>query len=291
MEYTRDLQRGMTGEDVKHIKDRLVHLGYLHASTHSTFGNDTAKAVERFQRAQGFVGVVDERTWDAIEKAVENAAEPGMAVIPPNIGPDARARIANDLSGCNAVRRGIALDALQFAYDSDVPAKRPLSFYIRGGNLYGTDLSLNVMTEAKLNAYFAKDAYAQYFDGGRKEMMQAAAVAAGFTISGADCSGGVVGLLRHAGVVNSNFDMAADGFYAASTNYPQTERDAMHPGDLLHRSGHIGMYVGGGYAVEWIGGAYGCQLTKVDDRRAFNFLTGKTSKMGAWTGFLRPTYY
>lgn len=37
-------------------------------------------------------------------------------------------------------------------------------------------------------------------------------------------------------------------------------------GLALHKSGHVGYYVGGGYAVEWKGFAYGCVKTKVAGR-------------------------
>ncbi|MEG0494406.1 MAG: peptidoglycan-binding domain-containing protein [Raoultibacter sp.] len=37
-------------------------------------------------------------------------------------------------------------------------------------------------------------------------------------------------------------------------------------GLALHKSGHVGYYVGGGYAVEWKGFAYGCVKTKVVGR-------------------------
>ena len=37
-------------------------------------------------------------------------------------------------------------------------------------------------------------------------------------------------------------------------------------GVALHKSGHVGYYVGNGYAVEWRGFAYGCVKTKVAGR-------------------------
>lgn len=37
-------------------------------------------------------------------------------------------------------------------------------------------------------------------------------------------------------------------------------------GIALHKDGHIGYYVGNGYAVEWRGFSYGCVRTKVKDR-------------------------
>lgn len=38
------------------------------------------------------------------------------------------------------------------------------------------------------------------------------------------------------------------------------------PGLALHKDGHVGYYIGGGYAVEWRGFRYGCVKTKVSER-------------------------
>ncbi len=288
MEFERTLTPGMTGADVRHMKDALLRLGYLHASTHDTFGSDTAKAVERFQREHDLVGVIDARTWAAIVDAIENAPKPGEYAMPTNIGTAAQTAIAAALDGVSKTRVGIVLDALQYAYDPAVPGEYPHSLYIRGGNLYNTDLTPNVITLARIASGAKRQP--QYYDGGRKEMMEQA-VTANPSITGADCSGGVVGLLRHAGVVKSGFDLSADGFYGASSNYQRIKKEELRPGDLVHKQGHIGIYVGGGYVVEWAGGAYGCQLTKVDDRRVYNFVTKKTGRMSAWQHFLRPKFY
>lgn len=289
----------MEGSDVRYIKERLFALGYyapgVAAIRNSTFGNDTAAAVRRFQaQCLDAPGTIGAQTWAAIEAA--HPSEPTQEntqgdAATPNIGLTALTAICNDLNNASETRKRMVLDAIQFAFDAEVPKEYPTSFYIRGGNLYGKDGALNIMTKERLAAYFNRTNYAPYFDGGRKEMMLAAAQAAGFTLTGADCSGGVVGLLRHAGVVNAGFDLSADGFNAATNNYPHVERAALRPADILHRTGHVGFYVGGGYAVEWVGGAYGCQLTKVDDRRVYNFLTGKSSRFSAWQHFLSPRYY
>ena len=120
--------------------------------------------------------------------------------------------------------------------------------------------------------------------------MMEAVVLVNPAITGADCSGGVVGLLRHAGVVKPGFDLAANGF-AASKSMRKIEESELLPADLLHKAGHIGIYVGGGYAAEWMGGAYGCQLTRVSARRGWNFVKHKEDRFGAWTSFLRPIWY
>ena len=68
MEYTRLLKHMMSGSDVKAAKDRLVELGYLYASTHDTFGDDTLAAVKAFQTAKGLEvdGIVGPDTWAAL---------------------------------------------------------------------------------------------------------------------------------------------------------------------------------------------------------------------------------
>ena len=55
MEWTRNLKRYMTGEDVRYVKDRLVELGYLHKATHNRYGDDTYRAVKAFEN--GRIGV------------------------------------------------------------------------------------------------------------------------------------------------------------------------------------------------------------------------------------------
>ena len=185
-------------------------------------------------------------------------------------------------------RRAIVLDALQFAYDASQLRDFPTSLYIRGGNLYNADLLPNVITIARIQSGAARQP--EFYDGGRQEMMEQA-VRQNPAITGADCSGGVVGLLRHAGVVKPSFDSAADGFAASKSMRTHCARSDLRPADLLHKSGHIGLYAGGGYAVEWMGGAYGCQLTRVTGRRGWNFVKRKEERFGAWTAFLRPNWY
>lgn len=293
MPLTRMLRPGSAGEDVVRVKQRLLALGFY--APHITvlnsraFGKDTLAAVKAFQVAHGLTadGIVGPLTYAALfpeETEIPPAQASGGIT---QIGGSAWKALSAALEGTSEARRSIVLDALQFAYDATMPREFPLSLYIRGGNLYNADLLPNVITIERIQSGALRQP--EYYDGGRQEMMERA-VRQNPVITGADCSGGVVGLLRHAGVVKPAFDLAADGF-AASKSMKRIEEDVLQPADLLHKSGHVGLYAGGGYAVEWMGGAYGCQLTRVSGRRGWNFVKRKEERFGAWTAFLRPNWY
>lgn len=290
----RNLRFGSDGEDVLRVKKRLLDLGcfepHITQFKVSSFGRDTQRAVKTFQAAHGLVpdGIVGSLTYAALFPTEQTNTTPvDRAIIPINIGDEAAPAIIQALESVGDTRRAIVLDALQFAYDPAVPSEYPLSLYIRGGNLYNSDLSPNVISLARIASGAARQP--EYYDGGRREMMERA-VLDNPAITGADCSGGIVGLFRHAGVVKSIFDLSADGC-AASGSYRRIDITELQPADLLHKSGHIGLYAGGGYAVEWMGGAYGCQLTLLKARRGWNFVKGKSDRFSAWTSFLHPKFY
>lgn len=290
MEFTRNLKRYVRGEDVKYAKNKLVDLGLLHASTHDQYGNDTYKAVRAFQAANGLDidGVIGALTWAALFGAESGGQAPtGAVTVPDHIGADAASAIGKALALVSTIRQEICLDALNQAIDPYVGEEYPRSFYIRGGNLYNKDLSLNVMTEAKLNNYFSRPDYAPYYSDGREEMMREAASRSGYTQTGADCSGGIVGLWRKHRIQDSTFDANANTLYGShcvDTKSPQA-------GDLAWRSGHIGLVVGGGYIVEWVGGAYGCQLTKMNNRKVYDFIEGRLRPMSKWSAYGDPKKY
>jgi len=293
MILNRMLRFGSSGEYVLRVKLRLFSFGcyapHITAINTSRFGSDTRNAVLNFQTKNALVadGIVGPITWSALFPEDAALAPQPRGEIPVNIGETAAGLIASALEGASDRRREIVLDALQFAYDPALPRDYPTSLYIRGGNLYNTDLSPNVITLTRIRSGALRQP--EYYDGGRQEMMEAA-VLENPAITGADCSGGVVGLLRHAGVVKPGFDLAANGF-VASKSMRKIEESELLPADLLHKSGHIGIYVGGGFAAEWMGGAYGCQLTRVSARRGWNFVKHKEERFGAWTTFLRPKWY
>ena len=292
----RILHHGDSGEDVLFIKKQLFEKGYYPSSVKSInsdrWGNDTDRAVENFRSRYVPQGEINDVLWSAIVSA-EPLPEPE---IPSNIGSTARLAIDHALQGISARRKAMVLNALMFAWDPEQPSEYPYSFYIRAANLYDGVGSLHVMTKARLDAYFAKSSYSQYFNNGRKEMMLKASEASGYTNSGADCSGGVVGLLRNAELVKSGWDCSADGFFKQTGSWSHVTASEMIPGDLVHKSGHIGLYVGGGYTVSWEGGAYGCQLIQVGSnldqkRRDFDFVSRGYKTLGAWEHFLHGKFY
>lgn len=288
MNYTRLLKRYYSGVDVRAVKDRLVELGYLRTATHNMYGNDTYKAVKAFQGANNLQadGIVGPLTWAALFTPKADRLEPVAATsVPEHISAAAAQAIGVDLAQTSELRREMCLEALKHVTDPNGDLTQLRSFYIRGGNLYNKDLSVNVMTQSKLATYFNKTSYAPYYDSGRKEMMLRHAKQAGYTQTGADCSGGVVGIWRKYNVQSAGFDATANTLY--STHCVKTTKPK--PGDLAWRSGHIGMYVGGGYVVEWVGGAYGCQLTK--NRKVHNFVTGKQQKLSNWSAYGDPKKY
>ena len=292
----RVLHFGDSGEDVLYIKQQLFDKGYYPPGVKEIksdkWGNDTSLAVENFRNRYIPNCEINQILWDAIVNA-EPIPEPE---IPSNISRVASAAISRALQGISAKRKGMVLDALQFAWDADAPTEFPRSFYIRAANLYDDIGKLHVMTKARLDSYFSKSAYRQYFSGGRKEMMLKAAEASGYTISGADCSGGVVGLLRNSGIVKYGWDCSADGFFKQTGSWSHVAPTEMLPGDLVHKGGHIGMYAGSGYTVSWEGGAYGCQLIQVgtnldQKRKDFDFVDRSFKTLGRWENCLHGKFY
>lgn len=80
----------------------------------------------------------------------------------------------------------------------------------------------------------------------------------------ADCSGGIVGAIR---TVDPGYgDRTANTFYSQCTEKGKISTLPEEPGLCLWKSGHIGVYEGNGYALEFRGTEYGCVRTKVSSR-------------------------
>ena len=298
MKLTRNLKKGMSGADVRFVKDSLFSLGFYNSKTkqitNSTFGADTYVAVCKFQRAKGLEddGVVGPQTWAALEEALA-AEEPAKEVDFPSlnkmkhISATHRAAIAKDLANVSELRQKIVLEILNYAYDKDVPGE-PRALYIFGANLYDKDLKLNYADAAEIEKHAKR--YPNYFNGGRKEWMLEQ-VKKNPKLAASDCSGMEVGYLREHKLVPNSFDTTANNLTTAKQYSTPINKKDLKPGDWVGKAGHIGTYVGGGLVVEFYGGAYGCQLTELNNRRGWNFVAKRLEAGSPWTRFCRPTFY
>lgn len=291
MEFTRNLKRGMRGTDVRFVKDALFSLGFYSSKikkiTNSIFGPDTFVAVCKFQRDKGLEddGVVGVLTWAALLDA-EEIEFPSLNKMN-HISATHRAAIAKDLANVSELRQKIVLEILNYAYDKDVPGD-VRALYIFGANLYDKDLKLNYADAAEIEKH-AKY-YPTYFNGGRKEWMLQQ-VKKNPKLPSSDCSGMEVGYLRKHKLVPNNFDTAANNLTTAKQYSTPINKKDLKPGDWVGKAGHIGTYVGGGLVVEFYGGAYGCQLTELNNRRGWNFVSKRLKVGSPWTRFRRPKFY
>lgn len=308
MEFTRNLKKGSYGEDVFYIKNLLFDLGYFSSDIKEiksySFGNDTVEAVEAFQRKNKdengknleVDGIVGRLTWNAIEKATTQKPTPTPTPLPTSksllssyrhIAASKRAKIEQDLAKVSGLRKEIVLEILDYAYDKDV-AGDVRALYIYGANLYDQNLKINYADPTEVEKHAAR--YPNYFNGGRKEWMLEQ-IKRDPQLPASDCSGLEVGYLRKHKLVKSNFDTTANNFTTSKKYSTAIKKEQLRPGDWVGLNGHIGTYVGGGYVVEFYGGAYGCQLTDLNNRRGYDFVTRQVRAGKAWTRFRRPTFY
>lgn len=299
MELTRNLKQKMSGPDVRFVKDALFSLGFYASKikqiTNSTFGADTFVAVCKFQRAKGLEddGIVGPLTWAALEKALAAGKKEEKEVEFPSldkmkhISAAHRAAIAKDLAKVSELRQKIVLEILNYAYDKDVPGE-PRALYIFGANLYDKNLKLNYADAAEIEKHAKR--YPAYFDGGRKQWMLEQ-VKKNPKLPASDCSGMEVGYLRKHKLVPKSFDTTANNLTTARQYSTPINKNSLKPGDWVGKSGHIGTYVGGGLVVEFYGGAYGCQLTNLNNRRGWNFVAKRLEAGSPWTRFCRPKFY
>lgn len=310
MNFTRNLKMGMSGNDVLYIKKKLFDLGYFAKNikrvTSKAFRKDTYNAVIFFQgrnqdkygRNLEADGIIGQLTWDAIEKVhkQEITIKPDKPIDNnilkkidsyTHISKIKREKIKADLRGVSELRQQICVEILNYAYDQNVPGN-VRALYMIGANLYNKDLRLNIPTESDIRSQ-AKSRPTYYSDGRMEWMIEQ--VRRNPNIPSSDCSGMEVGYMRKHGLVSNSFDTTANNLCLKSTYSSNITRAQLQPGDWVGKNGHIGTYVGGGYVVEFYGGAFGCQLTNIDNRIGWNFVTKKKERGGAWTRFRRPKAY
>ena len=223
------------------------------------------------------------------------APKPNAPWIDPEagVGEDARQAVAEALGRVSPLRRQLVEAALPFCYDPHGPqvAAFPKSLYLWGANLYGSDKALYCPTSAAVELLAARKP--AFFSGGRREMMLSAlqnAASPGDRLSGADCSGAIVGLWRRFDLVDGKFDAIANRLLRVPLSYPIDSADLL-PGDLVGFDGHIGLYAGAGRVIEWAGGAYGCQLTRLTGRCCWSFTEKRLVRMQKdFQVFTRPFF-
>lgn len=303
IKYTRVLKLGMSGNDVKYMKDCLFKLKYYSKDitkiSNNTFGNDTEKAVKIYQkenkdtsgRALVVDGKIGEKTWYAVERdyeagKVKQDVPSGLLDNYTHISVDKREKIEAEIKNISKLRQEIILEILNYAYDKDVPGD-VRALYIFGANLYDTNLKINYADEAEINR--ASRIYPQYFNNGRKEWMKEQ-VKRNPKLPASDCSGMEVGYLRKHKLVSNSFDTTANNLCSDRCS-SVISKNNLKPGDWVGFNGHIGTYVGAGYVVEFAGGAYGCQLTKLDDRELYDFIKKKVVDGSKWSKFRQPKYF
>lgn len=309
MEFKRTIKLGMSGSDVLYIKKKLFELGMYSSKikriTSNQFRKDSVEATKKFQNTYDSIcegplevtGTIYEACWEAIEAAARGEIKPKVDPTPtpdpspePEKGildaytwimPAKRSVIEKDLLNTSEMRRNICLDILKYAFDPEYRAPGVRALYMWGGNLYNTDLKLNIATATKIEVGAKR--YPNKYDGGRKEWMLSE-VKKNPNLPASDCSGMEVGWLRKFKLTNNRFDKNANALGSTQFSIKCDIKD-LQPGTFAHRNGHLGTYVGGGYIVEFVGGAYGCQLTKRTDRKVWNFVEQKMHTFSAWEDF------
>lgn len=299
------LKLGSVGKEVKKYKDMLLELEFLKASTHDRFGNDMLKAVKAYQKKYQLKanGQIDNQTARSIELSVQYNKEMGdiqskpqnrqitqylLQADYPNISEKILTAINEDLQGETEERVSMVKEALRWIF--------PYAIYIFGANLYKNDLTIQIPAPAYIDQR-AKH-HPEYFTNGRKEFMKKqylTAVESKRRIGSADCSGLVVGILRKNKITKANFDTTANNFF--HTYCTSIKKSELQPADLVFKKNasgfipHMGVYIGAGYVIEAAGGAYGVQLSHLNDHILVNQMTLIKEKRPAWTRFGKPIFY
>lgn len=298
------LKLGSRGKEVKKYKDLLLELGFLKASTHDRFGIDMLNAVKTYQKQNHLKadGIIGNNTANSIELSVQyNRAMGNNAKVSdqqisqyllqsdyPNISEKILTAINADLQGEKEERINMVKESLRWIF--------PYAIYIFGANLYKNDLTLQIPTPAYIDV--RAKYHPEYFTNGRKEFMKkqySLALEMKRRIGCADCSGLIVGFLRKYKITKANFDTTANRFFY--TYCKPIKKSDLQPADLVFKKNasgfipHMGMYIGAGYVIEAAGGAYGIQLSQLNNHLLVNQITQNKEKRPAWSRFGKPIFY
>ena len=217
MEYTRNLKKGTSGEDVLFCKQKLLALGFYgdHITTVSrkTFGADTLEAVKRFQAQAGLIvdGVIGKETWAALIDGAITEMEP---ITKPAVADKAKAICA------------LALTRIGDLYVWGASALTDLS-----------DAKIKVMDDEFARAITFRES--QYKAGFADLMAH-------------DCSGFLSWLMRETGIWDDRKN--CDGLWALCD---MVARNELIAGDFLFRNNttnandetHVGLYLGRGMVI------------------------------------------
>ncbi len=217
MEFTRNIRKGTSGEDVLFCKQKLLELRFyadhITTVTRRTFGADTLEAVKRFQAQAGLTvdGVIGKATWAALFGDTATKAEPVVKATPSDYA------------------KAICVLALTRIGD----------LYVWGGS---------GMTDLSNSAIQAKDDESARAIAFREKQYKY-----GFAdLLGHDCSGFLSWLMREMGVWDNRRD--CDGLWSLCDEVSRAELIA---GDFVFRVSssnssdetHIGLYLGHGKVI------------------------------------------
>ena len=217
MEFTRNLKKGTSGEDVLFCKQELLELGFygdhITTVTRKTFGADTLEAVKRFQAQAALTvdGVIGKETWAALFGDTATLAEP---VAKGTVSAKAKAVCA------------LALTRIGDLYVWGASALTDLS-----------DAKIRAMDEEFARAITFRDSQ---YKAGYADLMAH------------DCSGFLSWLMRETGIWDDRKN--CDGLWALCD---VVARNELITGDFLFRNSttnvndetHIGLYLGRGIVI------------------------------------------
>lgn len=299
------IKLGSYGDDVLYIKKHLFSLGYYDDSvkkvSSNVFGSDSVKATNNFQTKYPECGTngkpdgeIGKKTWDKIEKLYD-AKHKYITYLEkkyfPNLS-DTTIKLLNDAwqgSSSDRIRfmKYCVIEAYDAAHGTYNKGDHLVGMYIIGANLYNKSGSVKIPTASYIKS--VAKTHPTYFSGGREAFMLKE-LAYNPSIHASDCSGMIIGVGWMTKLYTGS-DATADSLSTRSSFSTNVAKDNMVPGDWVAKSGHIGVYIGAGLVVEFAGGAYGCQITELNNRRCRNMMTGKLEKMSAWTRFRKPKWY